>query len=130
MNLAQMKIALEESVTAEIKNNLKGDVEVNTSYDIQNGVIVSEMITVTPRAEDGNSSSILCYNVEYSESDNDVKITAFNRVYLYDALGIAVVNNETVPVSRSFLEAMRTIIALGMDKIYNPEKYSDEKVAE
>jgi hypothetical protein len=51
-------------------------------------------------------------------------------VYLYDALGIAVVNNETVPVSRSFLEAMRTIIALGMDKIYNPEKYSDEKVAE
>jgi hypothetical protein len=130
MNLAQMKIALEESVTAEIKNNLKGDVEVNTSYDIQNGVIVSEMITVTPRTEEGNSSSILCYNVEYSESDNDVKITAFNRVYLYDALGIAVVNNETVPVSRSFLEAMRTIIALGMDKIYNPEKYSDEKVAE
>lgn len=130
MNLAQMKIALEESVTAEIKNNLKGDVEVNTSYDIQNGVIVSEMITVTPRTEEGNSSSILCYNVEYSESDNDVKITAFNRVYLYDALGIAVVNNETVPVSRSFLEAMRTIIALGMDKIYNPEKYSDEKVEE
>lgn len=130
MNLAQMKIALEESVTAEIKNNLKGDVEVSTSYDIQNGVIVSEMITVTPRTEEGNSSSILCYNVEYSESDNDVKITAFNRVYLYDALGIAVVNNETVPVSRSFLEAMRTIIALGMDKIYSPEKYSDEKVAE
>ena len=130
MNLAQMKIALEESVTAEIKNNLKGDVEVNTSYDIQNGVIVSEMITVTPRTEEGNSSSILCYNVEYSESDNDVKITAFNRVYLYDALGIAVVNNETVPVSRSFLEAMRTIIALGMDKVYNPEKYSDEKVSE
>jgi hypothetical protein len=130
MNLAQMKIALEESVTAEIKNNLKGDVEVNTSYDIQNGVIVSEMITVTPRTEEGNSSSILCYNVEYGESDNDVKITAFNRVYLYDALGIAVVNNETVPVSRSFLEAMRTIIALGMDKVYNPEKYSDEKVAE
>lgn len=130
MNLAQMKIALEESVTAEIKNNLKGDVEVNTSYDIQNGIIISEMITVTPRTEDGNSSSILCYNVEYNEADNDVKITAFNRVYLYDALGIAVVNNETVPVSRSFLEAMRTIIALGMDKIYNPEKYSDEKVAE
>lgn len=130
MNLAQMKIALEESVTAEIKNNLKGDVEVNTSYDIQNGVIVSEMITITPRTEEGNSSSILCYNVEYNEADNDVKITAFNRVYLYDALGIAVVNNETVPVSRSFLEAMRTIIALGMDKIYHPEKYSDEKVAE
>jgi hypothetical protein len=130
MNLAQMKIALEESVTAEIKNNLKGDVEVNTSYDIQNGIIISEMITVTPRTEDGNSSSILCYNVEYNEADNDVKITAFNRVYLYDALGIAVVNNETVPVSRSFLEAMRTIITLGMDKIYNPEKYSDEKVAE
>jgi hypothetical protein len=125
-----MKIALEESVTTEIKKNLKGDVEVNTSYDVQNGVIVSEMITVTPRTEEGNSSSILCYNVEYSESDNDVKITAFNRVYLYDALGIAVVNNETVPVSRSFLEAMRTIIALGIDKVYNPEKYSDEKVAE
>ena len=127
MNLAQMKIALEESVTAEIKNNLKGDVEVNTSYDIQNGIVISEITSVTPRTEDGNSSSILCYNVEYGESDSDVKITAFNRVYLYDALGIAVVNNETVPVSRSFLEAMRTIIALGMDKIYNPEKYNDEK---
>lgn len=127
MNLAQMKIALEESVTAEIKDNLKGDVEVNTSYDIQNGIVISEITSVTPRTEDGNSSSILCYNVEYGESDSDVKITAFNRVYLYDALGIAVVNNETVPVSRSFLEAMRTIIALGMDKIYNPEKYNDEK---
>ena len=127
MNLAQMKIALEESVTAEIKNNLKGDVEVNTSYDIQNDIVISEITSVTPRTEDGNSSSILCYNVEYGESDSDVKITAFNRVYLYDALGIAVVNNETVPVSRSFLEAMRTIIALGMDKIYNPEKYNDEK---
>lgn len=130
MNLAQMKIALEESVTAEIKNNLKGDVEVNTSYDIQNGIVISEITSVTPRTEDGNSSSILCYNVEYGESDSDVKITAFNRVYLYDALGIAVVNNETVPVSRSFLEAMRTIIALGMDKIYNPEKYNDEKISE
>ena len=130
MNLAQMKIALEESVTAEIKNNLKGDVEVNTSYDIQNDIVISEITSVTPRTEDGNSSSILCYNVEYGESDSDVKITAFNRVYLYDALGIAVVNNETVPVSRSFLEAMRTIIALGMDKIYNPEKYNDEKISE
>lgn len=130
MNLAQMKIALEESVTTEIKRNLKGDVEVTTSYDIQNGKIVSEMITVTPRTEDSNSSSILCYNIEYNESDGDVKLTAFNRVYLYDALGIAVVNNETVPVARSFLEAMRTIIALGMDKVYNPEKYSDEKVSE
>lgn len=130
MNLAQMKIALEESVTTEIKRNLKGDVEVATSYDIQNGKIVSEMITVTPRTEDSNSSSILCYNIEYNESDGDVKLTAFNRVYLYDALGIAVVNNETVPVARSFLEAMRTIIALGMDKVYNPEKYSDEKVSE
>lgn len=130
MNLAQMKIALEESVTTEIKRNLKGNVEVTTSYDIQDGKIVSEMITVTPRTEDSNSSSILCYNVEYNEADGDVRLTAFNRVYLYDALGIAVVNNETVPVARSFLEAMRTIIALGMDKVYNPEKYNDEEVSE
>lgn len=130
MNLSQMKIALEESITTEIKNNLKGDIEVHTSYDIQNGKIISEMITVTPKVEGSNSSSILCYNIEYNEADGDVRLTAFNRVYLYDALGIAVVNNETVPVSRNFLEAMRTIIVLGIDKVYNPEKYSDEEESE
>lgn len=124
MTISQLKNALETSVTQELKNNLQGDVNVITEYDVNNEVIRSELHIVAPRAENSNRSNIICYDIEFHEANNDISILAFNRVYLYDTLGVSIVNNEPVPVSRAFLEAMGTIISLGMDKVYHPENYS------
>lgn len=123
MTISQLKTALEASVTQELKNNLQGDVNVITEYDVNNEVIRSELQIITPKAENSNRSNIICYNIEFHEANGDISILAFNRIYLYDALGVAIVNNESIPVSRAFLEAMGTIISLGMNKVYHPENY-------
>lgn len=124
MNLAKMKLALEESVKNALVQSLDENVEVTAAYDANSGAMLVELKEVHEVVD--NHSSILCYNIKYTEETKEISILAFNRVYIHDSLGIAISNNEAVAISNKFMEEITTVISYGMDRIYNPDKYADD----
>lgn len=121
MNLAQMKVALEQSVQDALKQSLDAEIAVNTAYDADNGVMLIELRKEFEKKD--NHSNILCYNIQFVEESKELNIVAFNRAYIYDGLGVAIVNNEPVTISNIFMQDMSQIIEFGMDRGYHPEKY-------
>lgn len=132
MNLAQTKVALENSVGENIKKNLTEGAEVKTLYDINKGCMLVEIVQHNDRKENENTSNIMCYNFQYNEEAKELLTVAFNRAYIYDAIGIAVVNNEAITLSESFIAAIKKLIVDGMDEVYNPktEAKGSDNIAE
>lgn len=126
MNLAQMKQALESSVAEALKQSINKDVEVKTSYDANNAVMIAELIERKQIQE--NSNSILCYNIRYAEETGLVSIIAFNRVLVTDVLGVSLVNNEAVVITNKFMNDIAQIIAVGIDRVYHPEHYQTQEM--
>lgn len=121
MNLAQMKIALENSVKEALQMSLDQGIEVNTSYDANTGTMLAELKNAS-EVVDGRSN-ILCYTIRYAEETKEIAIVAFNRVFVHDNLGIGIVNNEPVAINNKFMTDIAQIIEYGMDKVYHPENY-------
>lgn len=122
MNLAQMKIALENSVVEALKRSVLENVVVNAIYDANNGIMTAELVEQKPVEND--RSSVLCYNIKYVEETGSTTIVAFNRVYLHDSLGISIASNEAIPISSDFMTNITQIIFIGMDMVYHPENYT------
>lgn len=121
MNLAQMKIALENSVTDALKQSLDPNIEVVVNYDANTGTILSELRRVSEIQD--NRSSTLCYTIQFVEETKETTIVAFNRHFIYDELGVAIANNEPVAISNKFMTDIMQIIAFGIDRGYHPENY-------
>ena len=128
MNLAQMKVALESSVTEALKKSVDPKVEVKAAYDANNGVMIVEL--VERRQIQDNSNSIICYNIRFTEETQVTSIIAFNRVYINDTLGVSMVNNEPVAISSKFMNDISQIIYIGMDQVYHPNKYQPVETEE
>lgn len=128
MNLAQMKTALENSVTDALKQSLDQNIEVAANYDANTGTILAELKRESEVQE--NRSSTLCYTIQFVEETKETTIIAFNRNYIYDGLGVAIVNNEPVAISSKFIADIAQIIEFGIDRGYHPEKYQQVEVEE
>lgn len=128
MNLAQMKTALENSVTDALKQSLDQNIEVVANYDANTGVILAELRRVSEIQD--NRSSTLCYTIQFAEETKETNIVAFNRHYIYDGLGVAIANNEPVAISNKFMTDIMQIIAFGIDRGYHPEKYQQTEAVE
>lgn len=127
MNLAQMKVALEQSVQEVLQKSLSEGINVVTSYDVNGGFIIAEL--KEEKEIDESRSSILCYSIRYTEETKETAIVAFNRVFVKDALGVAIVNNEPVSITNTFINDIAQIIAIGIDKAYHPENYQPAEEA-
>lgn len=121
MNLAQMKTALENSVSDALKQSLDQNIEVVVNYDANTGVILAELKRVGEVQD--NRSNTLCYTIQFVEETKETTIIAFNRNYIYDGLGVAIVNNDPVAISSKFIADIAQIIDFGIDRGYHPEKY-------
>ena len=121
MNLAQMKQALENSVSDALKQSLDQNIEVVTNYDANTGTILAELKRVGEIQD--NRSNTLCYTIQFVEETKETTIVAFSRTYVYDGLGVAITNNEPVAISSKFMADIAQIIEFGIDRGYHPEKY-------
>jgi hypothetical protein len=128
MNLAQMKTALENSVTDALKQSLDPNIEVVANYDANTGTILAELKRESEIQD--NRSNILCYTIQFVEETKETTIVAFNRNYIHDGLGIAIVNNEPVAISSKFIADIAQIIEFGIDRGYHPENYQPVEEAQ
>lgn len=121
MNLSQMKTALENSVKNVLINSLEKDIKVLVTYNANEGVV--EVLLKKEKEIQNNQSSIITYNIFFKEENKELIVSALDRTYIYDKLGIATVINQPVELSDNFITNIKYIISVGVDMIYNPDKY-------
>lgn len=121
MNLSQMKTALENSVKNVLINSLEKDIEVLVTYNANEGIV--EVLLKKEKEIQNNQSSIITYNIFFKEENKELIVLALDRTYIYDKLGIATVINQSVELSDNFITNIKYIISVGVDMIYNPDKY-------
>ena len=121
MNLSQMKTALENSVKNVLINSLEKDIEVLVTYNANEGIV--EVLLKKEKEIQNNQSSIITYSIFFKEENKELIISALDRIYIYDKLGIATVINQSVELSDNFITNIKYIISVGVDMIYNPDKY-------
>lgn len=121
MNLSQMKTALENSVKNVLINSLEKDIEVLVTYNANEGIV--EVLLKKEKEIQNNQSSIITYNIFFKEENKELVVLALDRTYIYDKLGIATVINQSVELSDKFITNIKYIISVGIDMIYNPDKY-------
>lgn len=121
MNLSQMKTALENSVKNVLINSLEKDIEVLVTYNANEGIV--EVLLKKEKEIQNNQSSIIIYNIFFKEENKELIVSALDRTYIYDKLGIATVINQSVELSDKFITNIKYIISVGIDMIYNPDKY-------
>lgn len=121
MNLSQMKTALENSVKNVLINSLEKDIEVLVTYNANEGIV--EVLLKKEKEIQNNQSSIITYNIFFKEENKELIVSALDRTYIYDKLGIATVINQSVELSDKFITNIKYIISVGIDMIYNPDKY-------
>ena len=121
MNLSQMKTALENSVKNVLINSLEKDIEVLVTYNANEGIV--EVLLKKEKEIQNNQSSIITYNIFFKEENKELIVSALDRTYIYDKLGIATVINHSVELSDNFITNIKYIISVGVDMIYNPDKY-------
>lgn len=121
MNLSQMKTALENSVKNVLINSLEKDIEVLVTYNANEGIV--EVLLKKEKEIQNNQSSIITYNIFFKEENKELIVSALDRTYIYDKLGIATVINQSVELSDKFITNIKYIISVGVDMIYNPDKY-------
>ena len=121
MNLSQMKTALENSVKNVLINSLEKDIEVLVTYNANEGIV--EVLLKKEKEIQNNQSSIITYNIFFKEENKELIVSALDRTYIYDKLGIATVINQSVELSDNFITNIKYIISVGIDMIYNPDKY-------
>lgn len=123
MNLSQMKKELENSVKEALTQALNEGIDIRATYKIDEGIMVVELMQVAERKDD--RSSILCYNISFVEETKETSIIAFNRTFLYDGLGVAIVNNEPVAINSKFMADISSVIWSGMAPICAPVSGED-----
>lgn len=128
MNLAQMKTALETNVKNVLTNSLDKDTQVNVSYDANNGGL--GILLRKDNEKKDNQSSFTVYNMYFKEEEQEFTISAFTRTYIYDSLGVATVINDPVGLNDSFISNIKYIITIGVDMVYNPDKYKEPESTE
>lgn len=121
MNLSQMKTALENSVKNVLINSLEKDIEVLVTYNANEGIV--EVLLKKEKEIQNNQSSIITYNIFFKEENKELIVSALDRTYIYDKLGIATVINQSIELSDNFITNIKYIISVGVDMIYNPDKY-------
>ena len=128
MNLAQMKTALETSVKNVLTNSLEKDTQVSVSYDANNGGL--GILLRKDNEKKDNQSSFTVYSMYFKEEGQELTISAFTRTYIYDSLGIATVISDSVGLNDSFISNIKYIITVGIDMVYNPDKYKEPESKE
>ena len=128
MNLAQMKTALETSVKNVLTNSLEKDTQVSVSYDANNGGL--GILLRKDNEKKDNQSSFTVYSMYFKEEGQELTISAFTRTYIYDSLGIATVISDPVGLNDSFISNIKYIITVGIDMVYNPDKYKEPESKE
>ena len=121
MNLSQMKTALENSVKDVLTNSLEKNIEILVSYNVNEGVV--EVLLKKQGERKDNQLSIMTYNMFLKEENQEFTVSAFNRTYIYDNIGIATVIYEPVGLSDNFINSIKYAISVGIDMVYNPDKY-------
>ena len=121
MNLSQMKTALENSVKDVLTNSLEKNIEILVSYNVNKGVV--EVLLKKQGERKDNQLSIMTYNMFLKEENQEFTVSAFNRTYIYDNIGIATVIYEPVGLSDNFINNIKYAISVGIDMVYNPDKY-------
>lgn len=128
MNLAQMKTALETSVKNVLTNSLDKDTQVTVNYDANNGGL--GILLRKDNEKKDNQSSFTVYSMYFKEEGQEFNISAFTRTYIYDNLGIATVINDPVGLNDTFISNIKYIITVGIDMVYNPDKYKEPESKE
>ena len=125
MTLKEQKIAIEESVKKVVSENLKEEVNVKASYDLENGVM---NVSILEEGKENETKTILNYEMSYIEDKAEMIITAFKRYIQFDMFGPASVINVPVSVDETFLVGIKNIIAYGIDVVMHPERYETASV--
>lgn len=121
MNLAETKKALEEGVKKALLQSLEQGVDVNTSYDANEGKMYASLARATTKEKEQN---ITIYNMCFNESDKNLSVAAYSRIIITDNYGPAYTETRPVNIDNRFFTDMVTIFSIGLDMGYNPERYA------
>lgn len=119
MTLKEQKIAIEQNITTVVKENIKQDVEVTTTYDANEGLVVVNLKEQT-KDENNGATTIVYYDIFYNEEDQGLAVKAMQRSIAYDNIGPISVVNLPVIIDQNFVGAMTEIIKAGINSALNP----------
>lgn len=125
MNISDIKSSVENRIVNILKENLQGEPEIQAFYSLDTATVNVEIHKEFERIN--NSSSILIYNLKYEENTDELTAAVFNRVFVYDSIGVAIANNEIVPITDSFLTGIKALIKIAMSEPEENAKLIEEE---